>query len=137
MSQGGRGMQESGQAVSSGSARSDTPYSPPRQKQPAHSPGLRLMGEDDLLRLVWIADPRISPDGARVAFTRVWIDAEADEYRTQIWIAEAGRPARPWTSGRYDTQPRWSPDGQWLAFVRASEAGKPGQIHVMSTAGSE
>ncbi|TMQ70698.1 MAG: S9 family peptidase [Candidatus Eisenbacteria bacterium] len=97
----------------------------------------RPMREDDLLRFQWDADPRMAPDGARAAFTRVWIDAEADEYRTQIWIAEAGRPARPWTSGRYDTQPRWSPDGQWLAFVRASEAGKPGQIHVMSTAGGE
>src|SRR3989442_5456062 len=84
----------------------------------------RPMREDDLLRFVWDADPQISPDGQRVAFTRVWVDAEADEYRTQVWLAEPGRAARPWSSGRYDAQPRWSPDGRWLAFVRKSESGK-------------
>src|SRR5262245_55367196 len=98
---------------------------------------LRPMREDDLLRFVWDADPQISPDGRRVAFTRVWIDRDADEYRTQVWIAESGTDARPWTSGQYDAQPRWSPDGRWLAFVRKSEAKKPAQIFVMPTEGGE
>jgi len=97
----------------------------------------RPMREDDLLRFVWDADPQISPDGRRVAFTRVWIDHDADEYRTQVWIAESGTDARPWTSGQYDSQPRWSPDGRWLAFVRKSEAKKPAQIFVMPTEGGE
>lgn len=103
----------------------------------ASSPAPRAMREDDLVRFAWVADPQISPDGRRVAFTRVWVDAEADEYRTQVWIAESGEPARPWTSGRYDAQPRWSPDGRWLAFVRKSESGKPGQIHLLPTEGGE
>ena len=98
----------------------------------------RGMAESDLLRLVWIADPRISPEGARVAFTRVWVDAEAEEYRTQVWIADvASGSVRLLTSGVLDSQPRWSPDGQWLAFVRKSEAKKPGQIFVLPTAGGE
>ncbi|HET9328666.1 MAG TPA: S9 family peptidase [Candidatus Eisenbacteria bacterium] len=103
--------------------------------RPAPSP--RPMREEDLLRFVWDADPQISPDGGRVAFTRVWVDAEADEYRTQVWIAGSGTEARPWTSGLYDSQPRWSPDGRWLAFVRKSESGKPGQIHLLPTGGGE
>ncbi len=103
----------------------------------AAAPARRAMREDDLLRFAWIADPQISPDGRRVAFTRVWIDAEADEYRTQIWIAAAGEAARRWTSGSYDLQPRWSPDGRWLAFVRKREAGKLGQIHLLPTDGGE
>ena len=97
----------------------------------------RPMREDDLLRFVWAADPRISPDGSRVAFTRVWVDAEADEYRTQIWIVAPGAEARPLTSGRWDSQPRWSPDGRWIAFVRKSESGKPGQIHLLPLEGGE
>src|SRR5262249_15853416 len=40
------------------------------------------MREDDLLKLRWIADPQISPDGTAVAFTLVRIDADEDEYRT-------------------------------------------------------
>ena len=35
-------------------------------------------GEDDLLRLTWIADPQIAPDGRRVAFSHVAGGAEAD-----------------------------------------------------------
>ena len=87
---------------------------------------------EDFTALHWIADPQISPDGARVAFTRVWVDTEADEYRTAIWLVNAdGTGLRRLTAGERDTQPRWSPDGTRLAFVRATEAGKPGQLCVL------
>ncbi len=82
------------------------------------------MRAEDLLEFEWAADPQISPDGTRVAFTRVHVDAEADEYRTAIWIADAVGEAnpRPLTQGPHDAQPRWSPDGARLAFVRRKEA---------------
>jgi len=93
---------------------------------------------EDLTALHWIADPQVSPDGSRVAFTRVWVDAEADEYRTAIWQVSAdGTGLRRLTAGELDAQPRWSPDGTRLAFVRATEAGKPGQICVLPTDGGE
>ncbi len=98
----------------------------------------RGMREDDLTRFIWVADPQISPDGGQVAFARVGIDAEADEYRTQVWLAEvSGGEPRALTAGRFDSQPRWSPDGRWLAFVRKPEAGKPGQIHLLPMEGGE
>ena len=63
-----------------------------------------------MLAFVWIADPQISPDGTKVAFTRVHVDREADEYRTTLWIGDTSRgDARPLTSGDRDSQPRWSP----------------------------
>jgi elongation factor Tu len=46
------------------------------------------MRAEDLLQFEWVADPQMSPDGTRVAFTRVHVDAEADEYRTSIWLAD-------------------------------------------------
>jgi dipeptidyl aminopeptidase/acylaminoacyl peptidase len=93
---------------------------------------------EDLTALHWVADPQISPDGSRVAFTRVWVDVEADEYRTAIWLVGAdGVGLRRLTSGDLDAQPRWSPDGTRLAFVRAAEAGKPGQICVLPMEGGE
>jgi dipeptidyl aminopeptidase/acylaminoacyl peptidase len=46
------------------------------------------MLEQDVLRFRWIADPRISPDGSRVAFVLVRVDADEDEYRTDLWIAD-------------------------------------------------
>src|SRR6267378_2908067 len=92
---------------------------------------------DDLLALVWIADPRISPDGTRIAFTRVWVDRDADAYRTRIQITDvAGGAPRDLTSGVLDSQPRWSPDGRFIAFTRGEE-GKDAQIHVLPMEGGE
>jgi dipeptidyl aminopeptidase/acylaminoacyl peptidase len=102
----------------------------------------RPMREDDLLRLVWIADPQISPDGTRVAFTRVTVDADTDGYRTSLWLVDVGSDAdppvaRPLTFGVGDSQPRWSPDGHRLAFVRSSAPKEPGQLHVLPMSGGE
>src|ERR1044072_9844117 len=99
------------------------------------------MRADDILRFVWVADPQFSPDGRRVTFTHVSVAAEADEPRTALWLLDLdadGQPLaapRPLTSGPRDSQPRWSPDGALVAFVRAAEAGKPGQLCVLRMAG--
>src|SRR6185503_10511122 len=102
------------------------------------------MREDDLLRFRWIADPRISPDGTRIAFTLVRIEAAEDEYRTDLWIADVpaagGAPVAPrqLTFDGYSVQPRWSPDGKQLAFARRpAEAGKPTQLFVLPLTGGE
>src|SRR5262249_37889427 len=98
----------------------------------------RSLTIEDLAALHWIADPQISPDGSRVVFTRVWVNSEADEYRTALWLVNAdGTDLRRLTSGEFDTQPRWSPDAARLAFVRAAEAGKPGQLCVLPMGGGE
>jgi dipeptidyl aminopeptidase/acylaminoacyl peptidase len=101
------------------------------------------MREEDLLRFRWIADPRISPDGARVAFTLVRVDADEDEYRTDLWLAEVPAPGaepappRALTFDGRSSQPRWSPDGTRLAFVRRAEGAKTTQVHVLPLAGGE
>jgi dipeptidyl aminopeptidase/acylaminoacyl peptidase len=97
------------------------------------------MREDDLLRFEWVADPQISPDGSRIAFTRVAVDAEADQYVTSLWLADATRPGTPrrLTTGRLDSSPRWSPDGASLAFVRKTDKEKPAQIFVLPMHGGE
>lgn len=102
------------------------------------TPTRRPMAEDDLLNLIWVADPQISPDGAHVAFTRVHVDREADEYRTALWIADVpGGNARPLTFGARDRQPRWSPDGRSLAFVRTRDGETDGQLWVLPMDGGE
>src|SRR5206468_3622708 len=81
------------------------------------SPRRPPMREDDLLKFRWIADPRISPDGTRVVFTLVRVDAEEDEYRTDLWLAVVPAPGaapqapRALTFDGRSLQPRWSPDG--------------------------
>ena len=107
--------------------------------QPAESNGARRpLAEDDLLHFVWIADPQMAPDGSRVAFTRVHVDREADEYRTSIWIADVPHGnARPLTFGQKDRQPRWSPDGSAIAFVRTPKDEKHGELWILPMTGGE
>lgn len=96
------------------------------------------MLETDLLRLTWIADPQISPDGRRVAFTRVTVDPAPDTYLTSLWIAStSGGAPRALTFGGRDSQPRWSPDGTRIAFLRSPADGKPPQLHVLPMGGGE
>ncbi|MFN8587009.1 MAG: S9 family peptidase [Candidatus Eisenbacteria bacterium] len=102
------------------------------------------MREEDLLRIRWVADPRVSPDGRHIAFTQVSVDEAADEYRTHLWLAtvprgeELPQPARQLTYSGRDSQPRWAPDGSALAFVRKGEGeGAVTQIHLLPADGGE
>lgn len=108
----------------------------------AQQPAKRLLTETELFRFVWVADPRPSPDGTRVAFTRVTVNEKGDGYDTAVWIvpADGGAPPARLTVGTRDSQPRWSPDGRRIAFLRAPlRDGKPEppQIHILSLSGGE
>ncbi|MHB1446675.1 MAG: S9 family peptidase, partial [Acidimicrobiales bacterium] len=74
----------------------------------------------DLSLLRWPSSPTVSPDGTRVAMAVHRIDLENDGYRSDLWMvtADGSAPARQLTRAGYDSQPRWSPDGRWLAFRR-------------------
>ncbi len=103
----------------------------------------RPITETDLFSFVWIADPQMAPDGSRVAFVRVAVNRQKDQYETSVWVAgtSAGAAApQRLTTGPRDSGPRWSPDGARLAFVRASETDgrvQPPQIYVMAMTGGE
>jgi Tol biopolymer transport system component len=90
----------------------------------------RFLTEKDLFDFVWVADPQLAPDGARVAFTRVIVDEKRTNYETSIWIAATKSNEIPirMTNGKHDARPVWSPDGQHIVFVRGGDkdqSGKP------------
>ncbi len=72
----------------------------------------RPITETDLFSFVWIADPQMAPDGSRVAFLRVAVNRQKEQYETSIWIAgtgAGGAAPQPFTAGPGDSSPRWSP----------------------------
>ncbi|HET7094356.1 MAG TPA: hypothetical protein VFI22_12780, partial [Thermomicrobiales bacterium] len=79
----------------------------------------RPIAADDLFAVRIVGDPRLSPDGTRVAYVVTRLDREADDYRSAVWLAplDGGEPAQLTSGVARDSEPRWSPDGSRLAFV--------------------
>jgi len=96
------------------------------------------MVPSDIGALVAPGDPRVSPDGSTVAYTVTTVDLEANQYRSQVWLAGVGGspPPRPFSRGgeARDGKPRWSPDGGRLAVVSHRE-GAGSQVVVLPVTG--
>jgi dipeptidyl aminopeptidase/acylaminoacyl peptidase len=102
------------------------------------NPTLQPFKIDDLYELGWLEDPRLSPDGRYVAVVWVTVDRVGNSYHRHIALAptDGSKPLRRFTRGKQDQQPRWSPDGQWLAFV-SNRDDERGQIYLISVNGGE
>jgi len=101
----------------------------------------RSITEKDLFNFVWIGDPQVSPDGSRVAFVRVTVNEKKDGYNTAIWtVSTTGGEPRQLTNGPRDTAPRWSPDGNYLLFLRTPEISgrvESPQLFMLAMSGGE
>ncbi len=91
---------------------------------------------DDMIKLHRIAEPQISPDGKRVAYTVSTPDMDANRGASNIWVVPtAGGPAMQLTESGHDSSSAWSPDGKTLAFL-SSRSGES-QVYLLSMEGGE
>ncbi|HSG01718.1 MAG TPA: hypothetical protein VLA20_11325, partial [Vicinamibacterales bacterium] len=66
-----------------------------------------------------VSNPKISPDGTRIIYTRGWVDKVNDRRQSDMWIMNAdGSKNRFLVDG---SSPRWSPDGSRVAFIARGE----------------
>ena len=92
---------------------------------------------DDMMKVQRISDPQVSPDGRWVAYVQGAVDLEANKVVNHIWlISRGGGEPRQLTNGEgSDTRPRWSPDGDSIAFI--STRGGKSQVWIIPVHGGE
>jgi len=120
----------------------------------AQKPSLTL---DDFFNSVDITAVRLSPDGRFVVIATRRADWKQQIFRKDLWLyhdnGQGGGSLTQLTESGHDYDPRWSPDGRWIAFVsdrevssENEEQNSPGkgaekkhitQIYLISPAGGE
>lgn len=88
--------------------------------------------------MLMLGSSTLAPDGRSAVVAVAAPDLDEDEYRGSLWTVslDRGAPPRRLTHGKHDTAPRYSPDGNWLAFLRKDEEKRP-QIWVLPAAGGD
>lgn len=106
----------------------------------AQSSAPRVLKVEDAHREIGVRDPQVSPDGAWVAYTVSTIDKAQEKSDTDIWMVkwDGTGQVRVTTSKESESAPRFSPDGQWLAFLSARADREAGtQVWLLPRAGGE
>ncbi|HWJ47213.1 MAG TPA: hypothetical protein VNS62_06145, partial [Candidatus Udaeobacter sp.] len=107
---------------------------------------------DDFFNSVSFRGVELSPDGNSVVFATDRADWDQQIFRTDLWLYRDGTTLIQLTQSGHDSDPKWSPDGKWIAFLseRKNAAGKSddsdsdsdskdevSQIYLISPSGGE
>lgn len=87
-----------------------------------------------------LGSPRVSPNGKWVSFTvtNEVMAADKSEYVSQIWLASIdGKENMQLTfADKSSGNPKWSPDGKWLAFTSTRKDNKS-NLYILRVGGGE
>ena len=92
------------------------------------------------LKFKAVGTPRVSPDGKKMVYTvnEAVMTADKSEFVTQIWLANlATKENIQLTFGdKSSTNPKWSPDGNWIAF-QSNRKDTRNNLYLLSMNGGE
>jgi dipeptidyl aminopeptidase/acylaminoacyl peptidase len=115
---------------------------------------------DEFFNSVSFSSVAISPDGNAIVIGTERADWDQKIFRTDLWLyrddAKGGGSLIQLTQSGHDTDPKWSPDGRWIAFLSErkpasekdsdssdekkkdkSDKGETAQIYLISPTGGE
>jgi dipeptidyl aminopeptidase/acylaminoacyl peptidase len=92
------------------------------------------------LKVKAVGTPRVSPDGKKMVYivNQAVMTADRSEFVSQIWLADlATKQNIQLTYGeKSSSNPRWSPDGNWIAFT-SNRKDNRNNLYVLSISGGE
>ena len=101
---------------------------------------LHHLGSRAQVKLKAVGAPRVAPDGKRMVYTvsDAVMTADKSEFVTQIWMAniESNRIFNSLLARSLQSNPRWSPDGNWIAFL-SNRKDNRNAIYLLSANGGE
>jgi dipeptidyl aminopeptidase/acylaminoacyl peptidase len=106
---------------------------------PASTTDATTVAARDFRDIVQVSDPRLSPDGSEVAFVRT-VPEDDESYTATVYVVPTdgeGEPRRFTASEGTDAHPRYSPDGDLLAFTSARGEAEIPQLWLVPTGGGE
>ena len=112
-------------------------------RRPAkHKPPLDV---ESLWAIRRIGTPTLSPDGALACSAVTRFDMEKNDSSTSLWLFPTGlgaataaaKGARMLTAGDKDSDPKWSPDGKWIAFTAKRKDDEEPQLYLIAPDGGE
>lgn len=105
----------------------------PNMTLPVSAADKRALTVNDLFQFKRVADPQISPDGSLVVYQMTEItDPAKNKKHTHLWlVATDGKSAarQLTSSGKSDSHPRFSPDGNRILFE--SNRGGSSQLYII------
>ncbi len=78
---------------------------------------------DEFFNSVEFGKVALSPDGHMVAIATERADWDAERFRDDLWLwRDSDGVLIPLTQSGHDSDPTWSPDGKWIAFLSDRDA---------------
>jgi dipeptidyl aminopeptidase/acylaminoacyl peptidase len=97
------------------------------------------MTAESMWQLARVGNPALSPDGRHAVYALTRYDTENDKGEADLFLVptDGGKPQRLTSMKGNESEPAWSPDGRWIAFVAKRGDDKQAQLYVIGSGSGE